>query len=112
MTSQEHLCHVVQPILRWGMLLSLTMMVTGLVLGLATGVREVAVLPLERIPSGLLDLDPLAYLTLGILLLIATPLTRVLGALCVFIQERDKKFVLISLVVLSMVTLAIVLGAA
>lgn len=112
MTSQERLCHVVQPILRGGMLLSLTMMVTGLVLGLATGIQEVAVLPLERIPAGLTELDPLAFLTLGLLLLIATPLTRVFGALCVFITEGDRKFVLISAVVLLAVTAAVLLGAA
>ncbi|MHC1681156.1 MAG: DUF1634 domain-containing protein [Methanomassiliicoccales archaeon] len=112
MPSQISLCSVVHPILRWGMVLSLVLMLFGLALGIVTGVQEASVVPLEKIPSKLLDLDPAAFLTLGIVLLIATPLARVLGALCVFIRERDRKFILVSLVVLLSVALAVLLGAA
>lgn len=112
MRSQIKLCQVVQPILRWGMVLSLGLMFTGLVLGVVSGTETVVVLPLERIPGALLDLEPLAFLSLGIVLLIATPLARVFGALCVFLQERDGKFVLISLAVLAAVAAAVLLGAA
>jgi uncharacterized membrane protein len=112
MPSQKTLCSVVQPILRWGMVLSLVLMLFGLVLGMITGGQEASVVPLERVPSQLLDLDPAAFLTLGIVLLIATPLARVLGALCVFIRERDRKFILVSLAVLLSVALAVILGAA
>lgn len=112
MPSQRSLCSVVQPILRWGMILSLGLMFLGLALGIMTGAEEASVLPLERIPSQLLDLDPAAFLTLGIVLLIATPLARVFGSLCVFIKERDRKFVLVSLAVLLSVALAVILGAA
>jgi len=112
MPPQKTLCSVVQPILRWGMVLSLVLMFFGLTLGIFTGAEQTSVVPLERIPSQLLELDPAAFLTLGIVLLIATPLARVFGALCVFIKERDRKFVLVSLVVLLSVTLAVILGAA
>lgn len=112
MSSQIKLCQVVQPILRWGMVLSLGLMFTGLVLGMITGVDSVEVLPLERIPGALLDLDPQALLSLGIVLLIATPLARVFGALCVFVQERDGKFILITLAVLAAVAAAVLIGAA
>ncbi len=112
MPPQKMLCSVVHPILRWGMVLSLVFMFFGLALGIFTGAEEASVLPLDKIPSRLLDLDPAAFLTLGIVLLIATPLTRVFGALCVFIRERDRKFILVSLAVLLSVALAVILGAA
>jgi len=112
MTSQSALRDVVQPILRWGMVLSLALMLFGLSLGIITGDQEASVVPLGKIPSQLLELQPAAFLTLGIVLLIATPLARVFGSLCVFIRERDRRFVLVSLVVLLSVALAVLLGAA
>jgi uncharacterized membrane protein len=112
MPSQSTLCGVVQPILRWGMVLSLVLMLLGLALGVVLGIEGASVVPLEKIPSQLLELDPAAFLTLGIVLLIATPLARVVGALCVFIREGDRKFILVSLAVLLAVALAVFLGAA
>ncbi len=112
MPSQSTLCGVVQPILRWGMVLSLVLMLLGLALGVVLGIEGTSVVPLEKIPSQLLELDPAAFLTLGIVLLIATPLARVVGALCVFIREGDRKFILVSLAVLLAVALAVFLGAA
>lgn len=112
MPSQSTLCGVVQPILRWGMVLSLVLMLLGLALGVVLGIEGTSVVPLEKIPSQILELDPAAFLTLGIVLLIATPLARVVGALCVFIREGDRKFILVSLAVLLAVALAVFLGAA
>ncbi|HOE52169.1 MAG TPA: DUF1634 domain-containing protein [Methanomassiliicoccales archaeon] len=110
--DQDRLCSVVQPILRWGMVLSLCLMLLGLVLGLATGEGEYAAVPMGELPSRLAELDPTAFLTLGIVMLIATPLARVLGSLYVFIKEGDGRFVLVSLVVLFTVALSVLLGAA
>ncbi|TFG57260.1 MAG: DUF1634 domain-containing protein [Methanomassiliicoccus sp.] len=110
MAGQERLCRVVHPILKWGMLLSLALLISGLLLGMGAGTEMEGTLPLEEIPQGMVDLDPLAFVTLGLLMLIATPLTRVLGALCLFLGEKDWKFALISTVVLSAVVLAILLG--
>ena len=111
MSEQDRLCRVVQPILRWGMILSLALMLIGLALGIATGAEDTAIIPLTEIPSGLIDLDPLAFLTLGILFLIITPLARVFGALSVFIKEKDRQFVLVSMAVLLAISAAVLLGA-
>lgn len=111
MSSQSTLCGVVHPILRWGMVLSLAFMLFGLSLGVIVGIEDTSVVPLEEMPSKLLEMDPAAFLTMGIVLLIATPLARVLGALCVFIRERDRRFALVSLAVLLSVALAVLLGA-
>ena len=112
MPDQATLCRVVHPILRWGMIISLVLMFIGLALGVLAGAQDATVVPLEDIPLGMLELDGAAFLTLGIVLLIATPLTRVLGSLCVFVKEGDRKFILVSLAVLLSVTAAVLIGAA
>ena len=112
MSEQDRLCKVVQPILRWGMMLSLALMLIGLLLGMAAGSEDAGIVPMEDIPSGLLGLEPSAFLTLGILLLIITPLARVFGALSVFVREKDRQFVLVSIAVLAAVAAAVLFGAA
>ena len=52
---------------------------------------------LEGIKTG----DPAAIIQLAVLLLIATPVARVVFALIAFLIEKDKLFVLISLIVLA-----------
>lgn len=64
-----------------------------------------------RSPSGLLHLlstgEPAAILQLGILLLIATPIARVIFAVIGFAIERDRLYVLVSLIVLGVLTLSL-----
>ena len=55
---------------------------------------------LREIVPAALALDPPAIIQLGMLLLIATPVARVLFALLAFLRERDRAFVLITLIVL------------
>ncbi len=50
--------------------------------------------------SGLLALQPQAVIVLGLLLLIATPVMRVAVSVIAFAIERDRRFVIITLVVL------------
>ena len=49
----------------------------------------------------LLTLHPQAVITLGLLLLIATPVVRVAVSIAVFLLEKDRKFVVITLLVLA-----------
>ena len=51
--------------------------------------------------SGLMVLQPQAVITLGLLLLIATPVMRVAVSTAVFVLEKDRKFVVITLLVLA-----------
>src|SRR5579863_4947058 len=51
--------------------------------------------------NGLLTLQPQSVITLGLLLLIATPVVRVAVSIAVFLLEKDRKFVVITLVVLA-----------
>ena len=47
-----------------------------------------------------LTLSPRGIIQLGLILLIATPVARVLFALLSFIREKDRRFVVITLIVL------------
>ncbi len=67
-------------------------------------------LSLGEIAEGVLEGDPIAILDLGILLLIATPLSRVVTAAAVFLVEREGRYALLSLLVLGMVFLAVLTG--
>jgi uncharacterized membrane protein len=64
-----------------------------------------------RTPSGLLHLlstgEPAAILQLGILLLVATPIARVIFGVIGFAIERDRLYVIVSLIVLAVLTLSL-----
>ncbi|MFA5312983.1 MAG: DUF1634 domain-containing protein [Methanomassiliicoccales archaeon] len=99
---------VLHRVLLCGMLLSLATMSLGLALYIADGSGDDAVIPIETLIDELAAGKPLAIVQLGILMLIATPLVRIIAALVVFAAERDRQFVLIALVVLAMVIVAMV----
>ena len=58
------------------------------------------------------EFDPAAYLSLGLLVLIATPFVRVAGSIITFARERDRRYVLITAVVFAVMCLSVVLGRA
>lgn len=101
----------IEAVLKYGMIISLAVLLLGLtmyVLG-PSGHEEVD-LSLGEIAEGVLEGDPIAILDLGILLLIATPLSRVVTAAAVFLVEREGRYALLSLLVLGMVFLAVLTG--
>jgi uncharacterized membrane protein len=57
-----------------------------------------------RLLSSLKTGDPAAIIQLGILFLIATPVARVVFAVIGFVIERDRLYVLVSLIVLAVLT--------
>ena len=62
--------------------------------------------------AGVRDLRGRAIVTLGLLLLIATPVVRVAVSIFAFIYQRDRIFTLITAVVLCLLLLSFVLGKA
>lgn len=93
------------------MLLSLTMMIAGLVwYALAPSGNDVTLGPAQAIQA-MIDGDPIGLIDLGIMVLIATPLLRILVALGTFAHGREWKFVAVSLVVLLVISVAILIGA-
>jgi uncharacterized membrane protein len=64
----------------------------------------------EDIPSRLAVLDTNALLALGILILLATPLARVMASVVLYLRQRDLVFSIITLVVLANLSLGLLLG--
>ncbi len=112
--------HVMEPIERMvsrvlaiGIAVSVALMAVGLVLSVVD--REGMpshVVPLADLPALLGRLDPAAYLSLGLFVLIATPFVRVAGSIVAFARERDLRYVVITAVVLAVMCLSVVLGKA
>ena len=104
---------VIRSVLLCGIALSVALMAAGLVLGVARGAGlPRGVVPLAELPRALAALRPAAYLSLGLIVLIGTPFVRVAGSLVVFVRERDRRFVLVTTIVLLVMCLGVVLGRA
>jgi uncharacterized membrane protein len=98
-------------VLRAGMILSISVLAVGLLLYvLSPGGGGESGMSLDMMIDGLLRGDPVAVMNLGILLLIATPLTRVVTAAAVFIVDREPRFALVSFIVIAAIALAIAVG--
>jgi len=89
-----------------GMVLSFSIMTIGLVMYALTP-TEGTTLSLDKIVDGIVHGNPIAVIDLGIVILIATPLVRVMAAGLTFGMERDYRFVGISVFVLAMILLAV-----
>ena len=89
-----------------GMVLSFSIMTIGLVM-YALDPTEGTTLSLDKILDGIAQGSPIAVIDLGIVILIATPLVRVMAAGLTFGMERDYRFVGISVFVLAMILIAV-----
>ncbi len=73
-------------------------------LGFPTSFREML--------SGLTRFEGRAIVTAGLLVLVATPIMRVAVSILAFVQMRDRKFVAITSIVLSLLVASLILGRA
>jgi uncharacterized membrane protein len=102
---------IVSRVLGIGIAISLVLMLVGLVLGLASGDgMPTHVVSLGDLVSGLGEPDAAAYLSLGLLALIATPFVRVAGCIVAFALEGDRRYVVVTAVVLAVMCLGVLLG--
>ena len=114
---------IISKVLRYGVLLSSAVIVlgTGLLLaseGLSSATPYLAYDP-GRVPhgafpvtpsallQGVLAFSPFAVIELGILILLATPVSRVLFSVFLFAAERDRTYVYITLGVLCLLLFSI-----
>ena len=108
--TEEKAQTAIAAVLRYGSLLSALVMAAGVGLALLRG--GVTTLSSRSSPAVLLRqvliLDPLGIAGLGILLLLLTPVFRVVIAVVAFAAERDTKYVLVSLGVLAVMLSSIV----
>lgn len=110
---------VIGNIMRWGVILALSFAAFGGIIYLIRhgnestsfstfnelnlSVKEI----LSNTFSGLIHFKGRAYITLGILILFATPVLRVIFSLIGFILEKDKLYIVITLIVLAIIALSI-----
>jgi uncharacterized membrane protein len=106
-------------ILRYGVVVSIALILTGLVLlharnecaGLfsAKSKLNTSVIAPTYVITGVPRLDPLAILLLGLMVLITTPILRVILGMLSFARERNWIYVAITVIVLFNLTLAILI---
>jgi len=113
----RHIMDPVEKVVHWvllvGLLVSVALMGTGIILGLVQHESlPSGVVPPHELWGALRDGDPAAFLTLGLLVLVITPFLRVAGTLVAFARERDARYVLISAAVLTLMCLSVLLGRA
>jgi uncharacterized membrane protein YfcA/uncharacterized membrane protein len=100
-------------ILQGGVLISASIILLGLMLlptrpgGLSVTRLLNFPLSLQAVGDGLLILRPQAIIMLGLLFLIATPVVRVLASVVTFALEHDRKYVIITCLVLSILLFSI-----
>ena len=109
---------VLGKVLRYGVILSAAVTIVGVVL-LATSqgstdtagflnYNQSAVphdgidVSLTSLASGLMSFTPFSWIELGVIFLIATPVSRVLISVFLFAAERDRTYVFITAVVLTL----------
>ncbi len=110
---QQNVASSIGWILQGGVLLSATLILLGFVLlptrpgGLSP--QRVLNFPatLAQVWQGLLILRPQAIITLGLFVLIATPVVRVAASIIAFILEHDRKYVIITSIVLTILLFSI-----
>jgi len=109
--TEEQSDRAIAVVLRYGSLISTLVMALGLGLmllrGPATSLATYHRVRLSQLLPLVVRFDPAALTELGVLLLLLTPLFRILVAIIGFALERDLKYGLIALGVLSVVLLSI-----
>ena len=104
----------VSRILLTGVVLSLVIITIGIALVLSNPQGEM--LNATAVPAGdilerVTKLDPIAWVSLGVLFLIATPIVRVIGSIVTFAVEGDFRYVSITALVLVVLLFSILVVA-
>lgn len=94
-----------------GLSLAIVLMVAGAILAaVGTGTAVPRQSSLSGLPGALARLEPGAFFVLGLLMLLATPVARVIALLAEFGRRRVWLFSGMSLVVLALLALSVFLG--
>jgi uncharacterized membrane protein len=116
---------LISRILRLGVIASVTLIVVGMIVTFvqnpdylsSSAVLDCAVGPgatfpheLDALLASIYQMRGEAIVTLGLLVLLATPMMRVAVSTLTFIQQRDRTYALITAAVLCLLLLSLVLG--
>ncbi len=107
-TAPDALARWVSNVLAWGTLLAIVTVAIGVVLGLAGGAPGG---PVGRNAGGLVAQivagKPASIVSLGLLLLALTPLAQLVAAVLAFARRGERRYVVISSVVLALLLVGI-----
>lgn len=115
---QIQMTSIIGGILLVGVILSACIILIGLIMlpfrpgGLTTKRIEDFPHTIPDLWAGLLALHPQAIIELGAVVLILTPFLRVAASVVTFALERDRKYVVITLIVLIVLIISFLLGKA
>ena len=118
MHTKEYTSSIIGWVLRGGVILSATLIFIGFILllvhigGKPGFAISIGAFPhtLGQVWSGLLVWYPQAIIATGLLLLIVTPVITVTTSLVAFAIERDRRFVVITSIVLAILLASILIG--
>ena len=117
MRDEKPMADVIGNVLRYGVILSSVIIVFGLILLInASGSADAnsflsydaRVVPtLQGFLNGLAGFQPFSVIELGAIVLIATPVVRVLMSVFLFAAEKDRLYTLITAVVLTLLVFSL-----
>lgn len=109
--ERRDLNEVVRGVLIIGLVISTALMLAGIGLDLFEQ-RDLptAVPDIGEVVSRVLMLRPSGFLALGLLVLIATPILRVIGSIGAFMYECDWRFAAVTTLVLAILSVSLLLG--
>lgn len=112
--EMEQIENTIGKILRYGVLLSSLVMIIGLILYIimgATGYSETFhYRSINELFNGIISLKPYAIMMLGLLMLILTPVLRVVVSIYSFYKEHDYLYVYITALVLIILIISFIIG--
>jgi len=115
MTVRRDLDRTVARLLTGGTYLSVGLMAVGVVLMAITGVSPLAGAPAfdpRQIPADIVALRPTGFLWLGLLVILATPIGRVIVSLIGYLASGERRMALISVAILVVIGVGVILGVA
>jgi uncharacterized membrane protein len=111
MRRAHNLNEIVHHVLNFGLALSTVLILIGLGLDLVDRRQLPTNVPgFQEALRRMAALRPSGFLTLGLLVLVATPILRVIGSTLAFLYERDWRYAAITFFVLVIVSLSLLLG--
>jgi uncharacterized membrane protein len=100
----------VAAVLSTGVLLSLVLLIWGGILMLTHPGPHTAPGSIGHVLTGFIHLNPVATVNLGLLVLLLTPVARVIAAMLAFAIEKDRRYAIISFIVLAILAASPFIG--
>jgi uncharacterized membrane protein len=108
--SSDKLYSSIRNILITGLFTSIIIIVIGFLMMVFSGRGSEKIMPFSKMAWSIFELEPLAILSLGILILLLTPLARVFTTSIIFYKQKDYLYVAISLFVVVVLMASLLFG--